>query len=144
MATLEITLVPGADGTVDINATLEGALARVQQYKASKETEETTISGHLNALFDELKAAGTKNVNMPFVVNEVLRRMNVSAMPASYNTLFARVHSYIQTNSQGKKDKTSGTVERPDSTFVIGKGKNGGVGRRSDLPAQEAAALSQA
>jgi hypothetical protein len=136
MATLEIQLVLGADGTVDTDATLAAALGRVQQYKASKETEESTISGHLSALFDQLKADGTKNVNMPYVINNVLTRMNVQAMPSSYNTLFARVHTFIQANSQGKTlDKATGKVERPDSTFVIGKGKNGGVFRRSDLPA---------
>lgn len=135
MATIEINLVFGADGTVDSDATVAGALARVQQYKASRETEESTISSHLSALFAELKANGTKNVNMPYVINAVLTRMNVQAMPASYNTLFARVHGFIQANSQGKTlDKATGKVERPDSTFVIGKGKNGGVFLRADLP----------
>ena len=49
-----------------------------------------------------------------------------------------RVHAYLSENSQGKTlDKATGKVERPDSLFVIGRGKGpmSGIQRQSDLPA---------
>jgi hypothetical protein len=140
MATLEIKLVQDADGLIDIDRTLLLAQETVLEFKASRETEETTILGHLNTVFDTLKAGGTK-ANMPYVIGQVLTLMNISAMPSSYKTLETRVHKYIQANSQGKTiDKVTKQVERPNSMFVIGKGKGGGLYRRSDLTAAEVVA----
>lgn len=140
MATLEIKLSLDSDGNVNVDKTLLLAQETVLEYKAQRETEETTILGHLNTVFDTLKAGGTK-ANMPYVIGQVLTLMNISAMPSSYKTLETRVHKFIQANSQGRTiDKATKQVERPESMFVIGKGKGGGLYRRADLTAADVAA----
>lgn len=132
MNTLEIRLVSNTDGDVDVQATLDAARTQIVNLKAQRETEDNTILTHLDTVFDELKAGGTRG-NMPYVINQVLTRMGIAQMPGSYKVLNERVHKFIQANSQGKADKVTKVVERPNSLFVIGKGKLGGIGRRADL-----------
>jgi hypothetical protein len=132
MNTLEIRLVSDTDGDVDVQATLDAARTQIVNLKAQRETEDNAILTHLNAVFDELKASGTRG-NMPYIVNAVLTRMGIAQMPSSYKVLNERVHKFIQANAQGKTDKVTKAVERPDSLFVVSKGKLGGLGRRSDL-----------
>lgn len=140
MSTLEITLALDASGNVDVKGSLDNAETAILTYKAERETEEETIRQKLDEVFDT--RPGVK-MNMPFVINQALTLMGVSQAPASYKTLYDRVHDFIVSNSQGKTDKETKTVERPDSYFVIGKGKGGGVARRADLDAAEAAKLAQ-
>jgi hypothetical protein len=127
MNTIEIKIVHGADGNVDVEATITEARAAVEHYKAQREIEETTILNALNTVFDRLKANGTR-ANMPYVIGQALQLLGVSEMPTIYKTLEPKVRQFLQLNSRG-----------PNSLFVINKGKNGGVARRSDLPNQEVA-----
>jgi hypothetical protein len=140
MSTLEITLALDGSGNVDVQSSLQNAESAILTYKAERETEEETIRTKLDEVFDT--RPGVK-MNMPFVINQALTLMGVSQAPASYKTLYDRVHDFIVVNSQGKTDKETKLVERPDSYFVIGKGKGGGVARRADLDAAEAAKLAQ-
>ena len=146
MKTIEIELVQGADGTVDVEQTLAVAADAINEYKVKRETETDTIRTHLDAVFDTLRENGTR-ANMPFIVSSVLQRLNVAAMPAAYKTLEARVQQFIRDNSQGKLlDKEQGTVERPDSYLVVSRGKSthGSIIRRADLNADQAAAEASA
>jgi hypothetical protein len=131
---MEINLATYAvrvDGVVDTDATMEKFAADLDTYIAERQIESETISNAVNGVFDDLKGV---RVNVPFVVSSTLQRLNVAAHPAMYATLAERVHSFLSDNSQGKTDKATGAVERPNSLFVIGKGKGGGIGRRADLP----------
>lgn len=139
MTDLNITLVNGNDGSVDVDASLTVAEDTIRAYAASQRADEETIQAALDQVFDS--RPGVK-MNMPFVINQTLTLMGVSEQPTNYKVLNDRVHAYISANSQGKTDKETKLVERPESRFVIGKGKGGGVGRRADLDAAEAAKLA--
>ena len=130
MNKIEIALVNGADGSVDIDGTLSLARTTIENYVASRFTEDSTIAEAVSAVFDA--HPGTR-MNMPFVINQALQHMSVTEQPGSYNVLYKKVHSYIQDNSQGKTDKVTKAVENPNSLFVIGRGKNAGTARRADL-----------
>jgi hypothetical protein len=122
------------DGIIDTEATLEKFSGDLDNFVVQQETEVEVISTAVNAVFDDLKEAGTR-ANMPYLISASLQKLNVSAHPASYSILEERVHSYLTANSQGKKDKITGEVERPESLFVIGRGRGAaaGVQRRADL-----------
>lgn len=125
-------------GNVDAAATVAKFSADLDNYIVQRETEESTIGESVNAVFDALQEAGTR-ANLPYVVNQALTLMNISAMPSAYKTMYDRVHKFIQDNSQGKTDKATGQVERPTSLFVISRGRSaiGSLSRRSDLPVQD-------
>ena len=139
MSKIEINLITGDDGTVDVAATLEQAENDIATYKAERETEETTIQEKLDEVFN---SHPNVKMNKPYVVGQVLTLMGISQAPGSYTTLLKRVNDYITANSQGKTDKVTKLVERPDSYFVIGRGKGQGLARRADLDAIEAAKLA--
>ena len=128
---LSVSLVAATDGSIDTDASLASCKAEILKYKAARETEQATIAEQVGALFDEHKGA---TLNMPYVANEALRRLNVQ--PENFKLLEARVLQYVRENSQGDKigEGDSATFERPDSLFVITKGKGGGVKRRGDIP----------
>lgn len=132
MATLLIALVLGSDGKTDKAATLASCDAAIDLYTAERETEEETIAEAVGALFDAHKGAA---LNMPYVCNEACRSLNVQ--PANFKTLTERVAEYVRDHAQG--EKVGESFERPDSEFVISKGKGGGVRRRCDIPAPPAA-----
>jgi hypothetical protein len=128
MTQLLITLVRASDGSIDQDASLDACSDAIVKYCAERETEEATIADAVNALFDEHKGA---RLNMPFVQSATLRTLNVQ--PANYKVLSEKVAQYVRDHSQGEKAE-DGSVARPDSLFLIGKGKGGGVARRCDLP----------
>lgn len=128
-----------AEGNVDSNATVSKFAADLDVYIAERETEQEVIANAVMSVFDDLKAQGTRNVNVPYVLSQALVKLNITAHPNMFMVLNDRVHAYLSENSQGKTlDKATGKVERPDSLFVIGRGKGpmSGIQRRSDLPAQ--------
>jgi hypothetical protein len=121
--------VRDAFGSPDRQETLNKFAADFDNYVAESETAEDVISAAADSVFDELKASGTR-ANKPYVVSAILQRLNVSAHPASYNMLAARVGAFLTNNSQAKAgDK---------SLFIISKGKSTtGVLRRSDVVATD-------
>lgn len=126
MQTLNITLARHADGSVNEDATLDAARTAIRLFVAERETETATISAAVSDVFDALNGA---KANMPYVVNQTLRELNVQ--PENYKALETRVAQYIRENAG---DKDSGKL------FQIGKGKGGGVLRHADQPVKPEAA----
>jgi len=140
MNTIEITLINGADGAIDEEASVVAAEETVRAFAAERRADEDAIKVALDQVFDTRPG---QRLNMPFVINQALALMGVSQQPTNYTTLYERVHNFIKANSQGKTDKETKTVERPDSYFVSGRGKGNGLARRADLDALEADKLAQ-
>jgi phage tail tube protein FII len=126
---LQSYVVRGSDGSVDEGATLDKFEATLSQYIAQRETELSTISDAVHAVFDQYK--GT-SINMPALTTFALQRLN--AQPENYKALETRVQEFVRENSQGEvKD---GVAAHPLSMFLINKGKAGGCRRRADIPAK--------
>lgn len=120
--------VRSSNGSIDHDSTLAKFAGDLLAFEAMQEAESANIGAAVHALFDKFKGA---RLNMPFVTGEVLRALN--ATPDNYKALTEKVQGFVRRESQGEVFD-DGTVERPNSTFVIGKGKGGGVARRADLP----------
>jgi hypothetical protein len=125
MTQISVTLARTASGSVDVAASLAAFESAVHLHIAEKETELATIAAAASLTFDELKANGNPRVNMPFVINETVRRLN--PLPANYNALTAAVGQYLRDNAGPREE---------GKLFGIGKGKGAGVTRWSDVPAQ--------
>jgi methylase of polypeptide subunit release factors len=121
MKTLNIALALTAAGTVDVDASLAAAKSAILNHIAQRETELETVSEAVHSTFDALNGA---KANMPYVVGQTLRNLNVQ--PENFKTLEALVQGFIRENAG---DRDSG------KSFNIGKGKGGGVLRWSDQPA---------
>jgi hypothetical protein len=120
--------VRSVDGSIDHEATLGKFAGDLLQFEAEQEQQSAEIGAAVHALFDQFKGA---RLNMPYLTGEVLRRL--SATPENYKALTEKVQGFVRSQSQGET-ADDGTVERPNSVFIIGKGKGGGVARRADLP----------
>ena len=105
------------DGSIDHDSTLEKFSSDLLRFEEIQDKENATIGNAVHSLFDQFQGA---KLNTPFVVGEVLRRLNVQ--PENYKALTDKVQNFIKSNSQGD-----------NATFVVSKGKGGGIGRRSDL-----------
>ena len=132
---LTVALVQAENGELDLDQSMVAFKAAFLKEKARRETELGAIAGAVEALFDEYK--GTR-INMPAVQSMVAQKLNVQ--PENHKVITDRIAEYVRANSQGEK-RADGSVERPDSLFVIGKGRGtGGCARRADLPAKDATA----
>ncbi len=128
--TLTVDLVT-ASGRIDIDASTQAFRAAALKRQAELETEQTEIAQAVSDLFDRNLG---KAIPMPVLGSMVAQALN--AQPENFKVLSDRALDYVRANAQGEvKD---GVAQRPDSTFVIGKGKNGGCYRRADRPAPEA------
>jgi uncharacterized protein YgiB involved in biofilm formation len=117
MSTLTINLVTDK-GVVDQKASRQAFESALVKYVAERETELSAIADAVNSVFDEHKGS---SINMPAVAGFALQKLN--AQPENYKTLETRVMEYVRENAKGDS-----------STFVIAKGKKGGVTRRADQP----------
>ena len=124
---LAVYCVRFENGEIDHEATLEKFSSDLIKFQAERELENATIGNAVHSLFDQYRGA---RLNTPFVVGEVLRKLNVQ--PENYKTLTDKVQGFIHSQSQGKTAE-DGSVENPNSVFVIGRGKGGGIARRSDM-----------
>ena len=115
------------EGGIDHEATLAKFAGDLLAFEVEQEAEASTIGAAVHALFDQFKGA---RLNMPYLTGEVLRRLN--ATPENYKTLTEKVQNFVRNQAQGESLE-DGSVEYPGSTFIIGKGKGGGVARRCDL-----------
>jgi hypothetical protein len=136
--TLETTLVQNEEGNIDQDLSVAAFRTALLKRIAERETEATSIGEAVNALFDE--HLGT-SINMPAVASMTCAKLN--AQPENYKVLSDRILQYVRDNSQGETTE-DGVEERPASTFVIAKGKNGGCYRRADRPAKPAKAVKGA
>lgn len=124
-------IVRADDGSVDETLSHAAFATALTKHIAERETETSTIATAVGEVFDQY--LGT-SINMPALCNFACAKLN--AQPENYKVLSERVAAYVRDNAQGKdtseKDAKESIWERPDSMFVIGKGKGGGVYRRID------------
>lgn len=118
-----------AGGHIDQAASEQAFRSALTRRMAELETEQTQIADATAELFDQYRG---QPIAMPVLGSLVAQKLN--AVPENHAILSERAKEYVRANSQGKV--TDGVEERPDSLFVIGKGKNGGVSRRADRPAK--------
>lgn len=130
MSNLTITLVRHTDGSIDEAGSTRAFSAALAKHVAERETEVATIAAAVNGVFDRYLGA---SINMPALASMALQSLNVQ--PENFKALELRCLEYVRENAQGDKAE-DGTVANPSSTFVIGKGKGGGVTRRCDRPAK--------
>ena len=116
------------DGSLDLEGTHSKFEDDLLRFSAERDTENAAMAAHIHAIFDQYKGA---RLNVPYLTGETLRRMG--AQPANWKILSDKIVAFIQDNAQGKTHE-DGSVDRPGSTFVISRGKGGGVARRADLP----------
>ncbi len=126
--TLTVELVT-AGGHIDQAASERAFSQALVKRMAELETEQEQIAAATTELFDQYLGQA---IAMPTLGSLVAQKLN--AVPENHAVLSERAKQYVRANSQGKV--TDGVEERPDSLFVIGKGKNGGVTRRADRPAK--------
>ena len=131
---IELVLV---DGNIDQTASLAAFETALVRRATEREIERTGIAEAVSELFDENLG---KSIPMPTVASMVCAKLNVPA--ESHNVISERVLDYIRAQDQGKV--VEGVAERPDSLFVVAKGKGGGCGRRADLPVKPAKASKKA
>lgn len=132
-----------ASGSFDVDATVEKFRSDCLRYVTARETEAGKIGEAVRAVFAEEVSLGG-SLPMPFVQTKACTKLN--AQSANYKDLFERVGDWIRENAQGEKSGkgADATYERPDSEFVINKGKGGGVVIRADRAAREAAEAAEA
>ena len=119
--------VIGSNGSIDMQATINKFSADLDTYDQKHGAQMESIGNAVNAVFDQYKGA---RLNTAFIQGEVVRRMNIE--PQNYKSVCDKVQEYLHLHSQGKA-RQDGSVERPNSLYLINKGKGGGVGRRSDM-----------
>jgi hypothetical protein len=134
MATLTITLVSGSDD--DLAANEAAFRTSYLAFVAEREIQDDNIGNAVHAVFDQYKSA---TINMSARTGFVLHRLNVQ--PENFKALETRVMEYVRSNADRheKSDKETGVItqdaEAPRTrTFVIAKGKGGGVRRWIDHP----------
>ncbi len=131
MDNITVKLVRSTDGSVDESASTQAFASALSKHIAERETETSTIAAAVGEVFDQYLGV---SINMPALCNFTLAKLN--AQPENYKVLSERVAAYVRENAQGKdlseKDAKESIWERPDSLFVIGKGKGGGCYRRAD------------
>lgn len=129
---LDITVTLVTDnGKIDLDQSTAAFRSAALKRQAELETEKTEIAAAVGVIYDTHHG---KSIPMPTLGSMVAQALN--AQPENFAVLSERALDYVRENSQGEvKD---GVEERPDSLFVISKGKGGGCGRRADLPAKPA------
>lgn len=119
-------IVRSSSGAIDHEASIGAFANALLKIESEREAQEEKIGMAVNALFDQYKGA---RLNIPFILTSVVPKLG--STPETHKTLEKATHRYIQARSQGATLE-DGTVENPNSMFVIGKGKRGGVLRRAD------------
>lgn len=131
---MQVKLVHKADGSVDIPASVAKFEMDLEVFIAQNAADEEMVAACVNAVFDQYKGA---SIQVPAVCTFALREMN--ANPANFKVLQERISDYLDTHNQG--DTKDGVQEFPNSLFVIGRGRGGGVKRRCDQPGYVAPVL---
>lgn len=128
--TLTVDLVLSG-GSIDQAASEQAFRTALSRRIAELETEQGQIADATAELFDQYRGQA---IPMPTVGSMVAQKLN--AQPENHAVLSERVKAYVRANSQETKDAAGVVTQHPDSLFLIGKGKNGGVSRRADRPAK--------
>jgi uncharacterized protein (UPF0335 family) len=120
-------LVRGADGLVDLDATVLAFRGTLEVYIAERETENALIAQAVHEVFDQYKGA---SINMPALLHYVLQKMD--ATPANFGVLGERVSEYVRENAVTETN-ASGIFKNVKGIFKIAKGKGGGCKRVCDI-----------
>jgi len=107
------------DGTIDIDATMEGLESQLQDLSETEATAGVRIGEAVNAVFDLHRG---KVLTMPSLVNAALGHLSVT--PETFAAESAAVAEYVRQRNGGE--------------FKIAKGKGGGVSRVCDAPPPKA------
>jgi predicted Zn-dependent protease with MMP-like domain len=118
------------DGAINQEKSEQAFRTALVKHIAEHEVEQTLIAEKVSELFDQYKGTG---INMPAVASMTAQKLN--AIPENFKVISDRVLAYVRENSQGET-LADETVERPNSLFVVAKGKNGGCFRRADRVAK--------
>jgi hypothetical protein len=125
--TLIINVVE-TNGIIDEEATEKAFHGKLRALAAERHAQRDQIAVAVASVFERFPGV---RMNLPHVASMALASLNVD--PTNYSKLERLCLAYIRANCQGNTVRDS--VERPDSLFVMGKGRDGGVCRRADLQA---------
>lgn len=111
-------VVRGSDGSVDASATVAKFETDLSAFVTETAEEQANIAAAVSAVYDENKG---KRIAMPTLTSLALVKLN--AQVENFQALGEKVQAFVRANTD---------------TYSIAKGKGGGVGRISDLPAKSA------
>ena len=124
--TITVNLVV-VNGVLDQAASIVAAESAIVRRAAEMNEEGSRIGDAVAELFAESKGA---SIALPVVASLVCNRLNVPHQ--AFSTVSERVMEFVRANAQGTVDKATKAEQRPDSTYLIVKGANGGVCVRAD------------
>lgn len=116
--------VKSSDGSIDTAQTLAKFSADLDTFVSLQAADTEAVAQAVSDTFDANLGV---RINMPYLVSQCLPRLGVTS--ATHKSLTERVQAYVRSNADGKGL----------DLFSIEKGKNGGVARKSDIPAAPAA-----
>lgn len=112
------TVVVRKNGVIDTRASLTAFKSELENLIAEERAENRVIEDAAHAVFD---AAPGKAIPLPAVLASITTALG--ATPANFTELSEHARRWLYANAEGDR-----------STFIIAKGKGGGVRRRSDIP----------
>ena len=130
---LKALLVRGADGEIDVEASVNRFRNAVIVAKEKVSADLTRIAEAVSAVFDQYKGA---HIQIDAIKSMALQRLNVHH--TVYTEIGDRVHKYVQEHTADSKREDGLTVHGVAPLFVLRKGKHGGFARLSDQEAKPA------
>jgi len=115
MASVNFDVVRFADGSVDLDSTMEQIRLSVAGIIEQMESESEGIGKAVNGIFDKYRG---QTIAMPALQALVLQQMNAS--PETFKSLSEKVGEYLRNNSG------------EFALFTIARGRSGGVSRNAD------------
>ncbi len=127
------------DGKIDLEASTEKYRTVCRQYMAKSMAEDELVSQCIGALFDQYRGA---YLNLDYIKSQTVLRMTKAHPelnePTLFNTLAARVESYLHENTN--QDAVAATAKRPAKEAITGRPfsmkKSRGFCRLSDQPSE--------
>lgn len=115
MPSVNFDVVRFADGSVDLDSTMDQIRLSVAGIIEQMESESEGIGKAVNGIFDQYKG---QTIAMPAIQALVLQRLNAS--PETFKSLSEKVTDYLRNNSG------------EFGLFTIARGRAGGVSRNVD------------
>lgn len=106
------------NGVVDTRASQTAFKTELEKLIAQEKADNAVIEDAAHAVFD---AQPGKAISMPALISAIVTALG--ATPETWTELSDKARNYLHINAEGDK-----------STFIIAKGKGGGVRRRADIP----------
>jgi hypothetical protein len=111
-------VVRDSSGCVDVDATIENFSSQLGTFMVETEVETAGIAQAVNAVFDTHKGV---NINTPALVSLSIQSLSIQKLdvsPANYADMAEKIADYVRSNK---------------ATFLVSKGKGGGVRRICDI-----------